>query len=59
MKIIYAGTPQFAVAPLEALVKAGCDIVAVITQEDKPVGRKGILTPPPVKQAAAAHGIPV
>ena len=59
MKIIYAGTPQFAVAPLEALVKAGCDIVAVITQEDKPVGRKGILTPPPVKRAAAAHGIPV
>lgn len=59
MKVIYAGTPQFAVPPLEALIAGGCEVAAVITQEDKPVGRRGVLTPPPVKLAAEAHGIPV
>lgn len=59
MKIIYAGTPQYAVAPLVALVEMGAEVVAVVTQEDKPVGRKSILTPPPVKQYAVEHGIPV
>ena len=59
MKIIFAGTPQFAVAPLHALINKGCDIVAVVTREDKPFGRKGVLTPPPVKVCALSHGIPV
>lgn len=59
MKIIYAGTPQYAVAPLKALVEKGCDIAAVITQEDRPVGRKAVLTPPPVKQYALSVGLPV
>ena len=59
MKIIYAGTPDFAVAPLQKLIESGADIVGVITQIDKPQGRKGILTPPPVKTAAEALGIPV
>ena len=58
MKIIYAGTPQFAVAPLEALMKK-VEIAAVITQEDRPFGRRGVLTPPPVKVCAQAAGIPV
>ncbi len=58
MKIIYAGTPQFAVAPLEALIKK-VEIAAVITQEDRPFGRRGVLTPPPVKVCAQAAGIPV
>ena len=59
MKIIYAGTPQFAVAPLKALHEKGCEIVAVITQEDRPFGRRGVLTPPPVKQYALSAGLPV
>jgi methionyl-tRNA formyltransferase len=59
MKIVYAGTPDFAVAPLRAIVEAGYTVAAVITQKDKPVGRKGILTPPPVKTFALGHGIPV
>ena len=59
MKIVYAGTPQFAVAPLKALLENGFDVVGVITQADKPQGRKGILTPPPVKAFALEHGLPV
>ena len=59
MKIIYAGTPDFAVAPLQKLIENGAEIVGVITQIDKPQGRKGILTPPPVKTAAERLGIPV
>ena len=59
MKIVYAGTPQYAVAPLAALVEMGAEVAAVVTQEDKPVGRKGTLTPPPVKQYAVERGIPV
>ena len=58
MKIIYAGTPQFAVAPLEALLKK-VEVAAVITQEDRPFGRRGVLTPPPVKVCAQKAGIPV
>ena len=52
MKIIFAGTPEFALAPLRAIVEGGFDVVGVITQEDKPQGRKGVLTPPPVKTRA-------
>lgn len=59
MKIVYAGTPDFALAPLKAILEAGYEVVAVVTQEDKPVGRKGIITPPPVKQFALEHNIPV
>lgn len=59
MKIIYAGTPEFAVPPLKAIINAGYEVVAVLTQQDKPVGRKGIVTPPPVKVVAGEYGIPV
>ena len=59
MKIVFAGTPEFAVPSLKALVEAGNKIVAVLTQPDKPQGRKGILTPSPVKQAAIELKIPV
>lgn len=59
MKIVYAGTPEFAVLPLQTLIDNGFEIVGVITQEDKPQGRKGILTPPPVKTLAQQYGIPV
>ncbi len=59
MKIVFAGTPEFAVAALQNIYRNGFEIVGVITQVDKPQGRKGVLTPPPVKNAAAALGIPV
>ena len=59
MKIIFAGTPDFAVAPLKKLIENGFDVVGVVTQIDKPQGRKGILTPPPVKTAAEALGLTV
>lgn len=57
MKIVFAGSPEFAVPALKNLVDAGKDIVAVITQPDKPVGRKHILTPTPVKQYAQSIGL--
>lgn len=54
------GTPHFAVWPLEALAESpDFDVVAVVTQEDKKVGRKQLLTSPPVKGAAEEHSIPV
>jgi methionyl-tRNA formyltransferase len=60
LKIIFAGTPDFAVPTLKALIgDADFDIVAVITQEDKPVGRKQILTPPPVKVIAEENKIKI
>ena len=59
MKIVFAGTPEFAVAPLQKIIDAGFEVVGVITQTDKPQGRKGILTPPPVKLLAEKHAIPV
>ena len=58
MKLIFAGTPAFALPSLEALAKK-FEIAAVLTQPDKPQGRKGVLTPSPVKAAALARGIPV
>ena len=54
MKLVYAGTPEIAVAPLRAILSAGHEVAAVLTQPDKPQGRKGILTPSPVKRAAIA-----
>ena len=59
MRIIYLGTPDFAVKPLESLLDNGYDVVAVVTNKDKPVGRKKILTAPPVKVFAEKNGIPV
>lgn len=58
MKIIFAGTPEFSVAPLEALARDH-QIVAVFTQPDRKSGRGKKLTPPPVKQYAIELGIPV
>ena len=59
MKIVFMGTPDFAVAPLEALANAGHEIAAVFTQPDKPNGRKMKLVPSPVKKAALDRGLPV
>ena len=60
MKIIFLGTPDFAVLPLKAICAIkGAEVVAVICNKDKPVGRKQILTAPPVKQAAEELGLPV
>lgn len=59
MKILFMGTPDIAAESLEALISAGHEICAVFTRRDKPVGRKQILTAPPVKQLAEQHGIPV
>lgn len=59
MKILFMGTPDFARSILEKLHKDGENIAAVVTQPDKPQGRKMILTPPPVKQYALECGIPV
>ena len=59
IKIVFWGTPEFALPTLETLFKNGYNIVAVITNPDKPVGRKNIITPPPVKVWAEKHNIPV
>jgi methionyl-tRNA formyltransferase len=59
MKIIYMGTPAFAVLPLRALAAAGHSILAVVTRTDKPAGRGKVLTPPAVKLAAGELGLPV
>lgn len=59
MRIIFLGTPEFAVASLEALITHGFNVVAVVTAPDKPSGRGLKLTPPPVKLCAEKHGIPV
>lgn len=59
MKIIFAGTPEFAVASLETIIKAGHEVVAVITAPDKPSGRGLKLQSSPVKTAALQHNIQV
>ncbi len=59
MKIVFMGTPDYAAITLKALLKTEHEIAAVFAQPDKPVGRKHILTPPPVKVLAAEHNIPV
>lgn len=58
-KVVFMGTPDFAVPVLDSLVKADYDVVLVVTQPDRPVGRQRKLTPPPVKTAAEKHQIPV
>lgn len=59
MKIVFMGTPDFAVPCLEALIRDGNEVLAVFTQPDKPKGRGYTLTPPPVKVCALNHHIPV
>lgn len=59
LRIVYMGTPEFAVAGLQALVEAGHQVVAVITAPDKPSGRGLQIQQSPVKQFAVAHHIPV
>ena len=59
MRILFWGTPEFAVPPLEALLGEGFDVVGVVTQPDRPVGRARVLTPPPVKDVALREGLPI
>ncbi|MBQ3903510.1 MAG: methionyl-tRNA formyltransferase, partial [Eubacterium sp.] len=59
MKIVFMGTPDFAVPSLEKLINSRHSVEAVFTQPDKPFGRKQILTPPPVKKLAEEYGINV
>lgn len=59
MQIVFMGTPDFAVGALEALLKAGHEITAVVTQPDKAKGRSGQLKFPPVKECALKYGIPI
>lgn len=59
MRIVFMGTPDYAVPSLSKLIAEGYTIVGVVTQPDRPKGRKQILTPPPVKEVALEYGIPV
>lgn len=60
MRILFMGTPEFAVSSLEALIQAGHDLCGVFCQPDKPVGRhQNKLQAPPVKECALSHNIPV
>ena len=59
MRLVYLGTPAFAVPSLEALVQAGYDVLAVFTQPDRPKGRGQKAAMPPVKEAALRLGLPV
>jgi methionyl-tRNA formyltransferase len=59
MRVLFMGSPAFAVRPLQALAAAGHEIVAVVTQPDRPAGRQRQMTPPPVKLAAEQLGLPV
>ena len=60
MRVLFWGTPEFAAAPLRALLYEGFEVVGAVTQTDKPQGRsRSALVPPPVKSLALAEGIPV
>ena len=59
MKLVFCGTPRFAVPTLEALVAAGHHVALALSQPDRPVGRAATVAPTPVKASALAHGIPV
>ena len=59
MKIVFMGTPDFAAHFLEHLVASDNEVLAVVTQPDRPAGRGRVLTAPPVKVAAQNHGLPV
>lgn len=58
-RIVFMGTPDFAVPVLQQIIQDGYEVIAVVTQPDRPKGRKKLLTPPPVKVEAEKHGIPV
>jgi len=59
MRIVYMGTPPFAVPPLQSLITAGHEVVGVVTRIDKPAGRGKVLTPPAVKIAALQSDVPL
>ena len=59
MRIVFLGSPSFALPSLEALLSTEHEVVAVVTQPDRPAGRGHALTPPPVKEAALDHGLTV
>ena len=59
MRIVFMGTPDFAVETLEKIIENGYDVVAVVTQPDKPKGRDKKLSPPPVKECALKHNLTV
>ena len=59
MRVIFMGTPDFAVGTLEEIIKAGHEVVLAVTQPDKPKGRGNAMQFPPVKECAIAHEIPV
>ncbi len=58
-KIIFMGTPDFSTTVLENAYSAEHDVIAVVTQPDRPVGRKRVMTPPPVKKVAMKYDLPV
>jgi len=57
MRIVFAGTPEFAAKPLQALIAAGANVVGVLSQPDRPAGRGRKLMPSPVRQVAIDHGL--
>ena len=59
MRVVFMGTPDFAVSTLEEILSAGHEAALVVTQPDKPKGRGNVLTPPPVKECALSHGLTV
>jgi methionyl-tRNA formyltransferase len=59
MRIVFMGSPEFALPSLRALIEAKYEVIAVYTQPDRPTGRGRKLAPPPVKALALAHGLPV
>ena len=59
MRVVFLGTPEFAVPTLERLVAAGHQVAEVVTQPDRPKGRNRDIAPSPVKASALRHGIPV
>ena len=60
MRVLFWGTPDFALPPLRALLGEGFDVIGVVTQPDRAIGRsRSILEPPPVKRVAAAESVPV
>ena len=59
IRTVFMGTPEFALGTLEGLIEAGCNLVGVYTQPDRPKGRGKKLAAPPVKELAAKHSIPV
>ena len=59
LRLVFMGTPDFAVPSLQALIDGGDEVVGVLSQPDKPAGRRMALHAPPIKQCALAHGVPV